>query len=506
MSEQAVVAAANDRTIARHLTARRTLVVYGIVLALGSLAAGSFAWPTSHVTLMASRIDGLSAAIDVVDHGGPPLLASEKPYSAPWRTTPGQTYTAAAFTDDPGIYVYLPEAANVLGVHDPRVLLKWLALGSFALLALIYPILFFELFGSIAAGVVSPLLLGAFSFLGNSDIYWIAGWCALFCLPVLMLAASRRWSGRSVAVCAGMALVASYASSIRSQAGLGVAIAAVALVLLREQTWLRRVSLAALVAIAYLAVSPALMHGVEAYRNHAIAAYIDAHPGWTSVSSSGHPFWHSAYIGLGYLPNRWGIAWQDSSGEAAVRRVDPTAPFLSARYSSILKHRYFTILREDPGFVIRTYATKAAVEANQALRRFLPGLLLLPAFLLFGRDRRRMRRSVLLVLPTLAIQFVPPVLTLPDVYGVGFLSAVGLLAILSGCELAAILERAIIARRQGKQSLPARATVLDAFRRPRALVATGAALVLLVAAVALHSRTFVLRPGSALGGPPSAQA
>jgi hypothetical protein len=506
VNEHAGIAAADGRRAAQWLTVRRALILYGIVLALVALAAGGVRWTTSNVTLMGSRAEGLTTAIDVVDHGGPPLLASTKPYAEPWQTTPGQSYAAAGFTDDPGIYLYLPQAGRVLGVHDPRVLLKWFALGSFALLVLIYPVLFYELFGSVAAGVVSPLLLGAFSFLGNSDIYWIAGWCALLCLPMLMLVARRRWSGRSIAICVGVGVIASYANSIRSQSGLGVVIAAVALALLRERTWPRRVAVAALVTLAYLAIQPGLIRGIETYRNHAIASYVRTHPGWTGVSNSGHPFWHSAYIGLGYLPNRWGIAWKDASGEAAVRRVDPKAPFLSARYSSILEHRYFTILRKDPGFVIRTYATKAAVEANQALRHFLPGLVLLPALLLFGRQRRLLRSSVLLVLPTLVIQFVPPVLTLPSVYGVGFLSAVGLLALLAGCAVVALLEAAVAARRRGETAPAGRATVLAAFRRPRAWLAAGAALLLLIGAVALHSRNFVLRPGSALDGPPAAHA
>jgi hypothetical protein len=499
-----VATAYRDRLLPR-LTIRRALVLYGVGLAVVAFAAGNAIWPASHVTLLGSRLQGLTTAIDVIDHGGPPLLGSSRPYSESWQTTPEQSYFSAASTDDPGIYLYLPVAGRILGVDDPRLLMKWFALASFALLACIYPLLFYELFGSLAVAVVSPLLLATFSFLGNSDIYWIAGWCALVCLPVLMLLASRRWSGRSVAACAGVAIVASYASSIRSEAGLGVAIAAVALVLVRERRWRRRLAVGALVAAAYLTIRPALIKGVETYRDHAIASYVHAHPGWSSVSGSGHPFWHSAYIGLGYLPNRWGIAWKDQSAEAAVRRVDPKAPYLSARYSSILEHRYFHILREDPGFVLRTYATKAAVEANQALRRFLSGLVLLPALLLFGRRRRLLAGWALLVLPTLVIQFAPPVLTLPGVYGVGFLSAVGLLALLPGCELMALVDRTFAARRSGEATV-SQFTIRDLLRKPRAWVAAGTAVLLVVAAVALHSKQLVLRPGSALDRSPAAHA
>jgi hypothetical protein len=498
-----VATAYRDRLLPR-LTIRRALVLYGVALAVVAFAAGDAVWPASHVTLLGSRLQGLTTAIDVVDHGGPPLLGSSRPYAQSWQTTPEQSYFSAASTDDPGIYLYLPVAGRILGVDDPRLLLKWFVLASFALLACIYPLLFYELFGSLAVSVGSPVPPIAFLVLGNSDIYWIAAWCALACLPVLMLLAARRWGGRSVAACAGVAIIASFASSIRSETGLGVAIAAVALAVVRERSWRRRLAVGALVAAAYLTIRPALIKGVETYRDHAIASYIHAHPGWSSVSSSGHPFWHSAYIGLGYLPNRWGIVWKDASAAAAVRRVDPKAPYLSARYSSILEHRYFHILRTDPGFVLRTYAAKAAVEANSALRHFLPGLVLLPAVLLFGPRRRRLATWVLLVLPTLVIQFAPPVLVVPGIYGIGFLAAVGLLALLPVCELLALAERTVAARRRGEGAASERSTIRDLLLEPRAWVAVGAALLLLVAAVALHSKQLVLRPGSALDRSPAA--
>jgi hypothetical protein len=499
-----VETASRDWRVPR-LAVRERLVLYGVGLAVIVFAAGNALWPTSHVTLLGTRVQGLTTAIDVVDHGGPPLLGSSRPYSESWQTTPEQRYFSTASTDDPGIYVYLPFAGRILGIDDPRLLLKWFVLASFALLSCIYPLLFYELFGSLAVALVSPLLPLAFLVRGNADIYWIAAWCALACLPALMLLASRRWSGRSIAACAGIAIVASFASSIRSEAGLGVAIAAVALVLIRERRWRRRLAVGVLVAAAYLTIRPMLIKGLETYRDHTIASYIHENPDWSSVSGSGHPFWHSAYIGLGYLPNRWGIVWKDASAEAAVRRVDPKAPYLSARYSSILERRYFHILREDPGFILRTYATKAAVEANQALRYFLPGLLLLPALLLFGPRRRLLAGWTLLVLPTLLIQLAPPVLVMPGLYGVGFISAVGLLALLPGCELLALVARGFATRRRGEATV-SQFAIRDLVHKPRAWVAAGTAVLLVIAAVALHSKQLVLRPGSALDRSPAAHA
>lgn len=475
------------------MTVRRALALYGITLGVLSFAAGFVVWKTSTVVVMDSRLHVLSSTIDVVDHGGPPLLGSTKPYSQPWQTTPGQSYYSAAYTDDPGIYLYLPYAAEVVGAHDPRALMKVFTLGSLALLVCVYPLLVFELFGSVAAALVAPAFFGAFTFFANSDIYWITGWCALLCLPVLTLAATRRWRRLSVAACVGTAFVASYATSVRSEAGLGVAVAALAVVLVREATWRRRLLVGLAVALAYLAIRPAAVDVVEAYRNHEIASYIHRNPGWSNVSSSGHPFWHAAYLGLGYLPNRWGIAWNDSIAAAAVRRIDPNAAFLSPRYSHVLEHLYFKILRTDPWFVARTYLTKAGVELNDALRRFVPGLVLLPVLLAYSRRRRMLRTAVLLTLPTLLIQFAAPVLTLPSVYGVGFLSAVGFLALLAGCDVVALVEERV----RGGVALTRLRGARSSLREPRGIVALLAVVALLSATVALHGQHLVVRQRAA---------
>ena len=72
----------------------------------------------------------------------------------------------------------------------------------------------------------------------------------------------------------------------------------------------------------------------------------------------GDAMWHPAYIGLGYLSNRHGITYSDESAIARVDAVDPRAPYLSPRYTSILRGEVVRIALEDPGLVARTVAAK----------------------------------------------------------------------------------------------------------------------------------------------------
>lgn len=88
--------------------------------------------------------------------------------------------------------------------------------------------------------------------------------------------------------------------------------------------------------------------------------FLRAIPGVRQPAAHGDTKWHPLYIGLGYLPNRFGITYSDESAIARVKSVDPGAPYLSARYGAILREAVLRVAREDPWLVARTLAAKGA--------------------------------------------------------------------------------------------------------------------------------------------------
>jgi hypothetical protein len=180
------------------------------------------------------------------------------------------------------------------------------------------------------------------------------------------------------------------------------------------------------------------MDAVHVYSNSV------AHPAGTR---SGHPVWNGAYLGLGLLPNRWGLQWSDTIAADAVANVDPTAVYLSPRYEAILRHLYFHVVLHDPLYAAHVYSLKTAIVVAKVWKRFWPLVLLTPLVLLAGRRRKEFRRHFLLVVPSLLLALVPPVLTVPYGYDNGFIGAAALLALLTACGVYLLARDAIVARR-----------------------------------------------------------
>jgi hypothetical protein len=390
------------------LNARALLVAYGVLAAIvGVLVlAGT---PARSIDLQGSRQDGIRGAIVVANHGGPPLLRSN-----------GQ---AAEEGDDPGLYLYLPLISHVFGGTDPLRLLKLLFSSCFFLLLAVYPLLWYEIFSSVAAALLSPVLfLLDFRFLAIHDVYWAPAWCTLLGVPAL-LAINQRWGPRSLSLLVPTMILGSISSSIRAQAGLPLFLAAAIVVFSRERAWTRRVVSLAVLLLAYMSVSGFAFPAIRHFRDRSVGTAL------SSQYTASHVFWHPAYLGLGYLPNRFGISWDDTVAVRAAQKVNPRAEYPSAAYERTIRHLYFKILRSDPGYVIHVYLAKAVVVAWDAFRQWWSALFVVPAMLLIpSRMRGRMRMLAALTSPAVVLGAVPPLLGVPfREYELGLLAALGVL-------------------------------------------------------------------------------
>jgi hypothetical protein len=401
---------------------RLVLLGYGAVLAILAVGWWAGSIPNSSVVMQGSRQTLVAKSIAVLNQGGPPLLATNMPYKTAVATH-GFVYPANG-GDDEGIYLYLPVAGHLLGNDNPLSLEKWFAILGMALIPLLYPLLFFVLFDSLAAAIVVPLVaVEGVRGLINTDLYWIGAWILMLGLPIVYVAAKHRarpWL--CTALLGGAALLASFATSVRAQAGLGVAGVAAIVGLVCIRGWWRKAAAVALVVVAYLSIMTFAFAGVRAYRNHV------SHMPASSLPYA-HPLWHPTYLGLGYLPNKWGIRWEDAVGLAAARKVDPHVVYLSPHYEQILRHLYFTAVKSDPGWALHLYGVKLATLTHAGFSRNWLAILLAPVLLAFGPAARRLRFQLLLLLPCLVLAIIPAELTIPS-YNQGFLGGLALLSFL----------------------------------------------------------------------------
>lgn len=72
-----------------------------------------------------------------------------------------------------------------------------------------------------------------------------------------------------------------------------------------------------------------------------------------------HNFSHTLYIGLGAVPNAFGLRYEDEDARAAVERVAPEVINSSPEYYRILWSLYWSRLRDAPAEVMRIYFEKS---------------------------------------------------------------------------------------------------------------------------------------------------
>jgi hypothetical protein len=386
-------------------------------------------WPTT---------DGRGAALResmlVLEHGGPLLVGR-------YHGSTGSYYDLKR-GDDEGVYVYVPVLSRLFGVADPLVMLRYLYIALVSLTTAVYPVVFYRLTRSLLAGVAAPfMLIACIISMGFLDIYWIPAWGALTLLPLVFLLA-RAWPRSGLLALAGISLAAGWMSSIRSESGIGIAVAAATVLLLRRWQWWRLLPALGMLAIVYISINTLVFSAIHANRDRRLGGTAKA----IDVTTA-HTLWHTAYAGLGYLPNRYGLRFNDSVPYERVQREAPYAIFLSSRYEAIIRKAYLGFVREHPAEVVRQYAAKATVAVADAAPYLLVVLLTLPATLLLSPEKSVVRRLCFLAIPAVIVALLPVVMALPmESYEQGLYGAIGVAGVVGLCWMLKLLEVAASGR------------------------------------------------------------
>jgi hypothetical protein len=112
-----------------------------------------------------------------------------------------------------------------------------------------------------------------------------------------------------------------------------------------------------LVLIALACIPSALFERSVISRRNAALSQI----GETAQAEHGHAFWHTFYIGFGFIPNSEVPAYKDSVAAEKVRSIDPSAAYASAKYQAILRRELWSLVERRPLLVITTLAAKAGI-------------------------------------------------------------------------------------------------------------------------------------------------
>ncbi len=308
--------------------------------------------PTA-IPLMPARYAELQAAFDSYAQGLPPLVAAT-------QTDSGTVYRALGTTDDAGLYYMLPKLAHLFHLALPEAWAVWF----FAILILSFGVGIYGTMHLLKTVPAKILYFIELSFLGaliikRGDIYQIAPCLALAAVPLLLqnLCSERedRALWRDAAALGTAGFIFGLAHLVRSHSATGLMLFVIILLLFGTaiRAWHKRLLLVATVLIGFML--PLLyMNRVADMRD----AFLKAHqPNYHQVLRQ-HPFWHTVYIGFGYLSNDYGLAYKDIVATKKAHELAPDAPYCSPEYETALKTAVIDLLRQDPVFVVGTLLAK----------------------------------------------------------------------------------------------------------------------------------------------------
>ncbi len=80
-----------------------------------------------------------------------------------------------------------------------------------------------------------------------------------------------------------------------------------------------------------------------------------------------HMFWHTTYLGLGFLTNPYVPAWRDAVAVEYARAIDPTVIYGGKEYEALLRSRVLEIVHLHPRLILYAVAAKIGVLACMLL-------------------------------------------------------------------------------------------------------------------------------------------
>lgn len=294
---------------------------------------------------MSIRLDTLSRTLEAYRTTGVSLV----------QRYPHGGLGPAGVDDDPGLYYVVPKLAAWFHVPVGQAAAGFFyALCAVALAAGVAGLLLYSRTTIGRTFGVVALVFAAVMAARVGDVYVALAAVAIACAPWLLWIAKRDTARASLIGLPVIGVAAAASNLLRSQSGTAILVFGAALLLLPARRWRDRLR-----DIGLLVLGAAIIWAAFAGVAHQRDAFLASQPGAHRADDIGHPFWHSVYIGFGYLPNPYVGSYDDAVGLAKARQIDPSVMMYSKRYEQILRDQVLALVLTHPGFVAKTVAAKA---------------------------------------------------------------------------------------------------------------------------------------------------
>jgi hypothetical protein len=278
----------------------------------------------------------------------------------PFIAYDGELLKPVGLGDDIGLYYFIPKISHLLGIsinQSVDLLFMSMIIGSLTM-GIIGLCLILKNIKTKVLGMLEIMLLTYWYYFLVGGIYIIFLIITIAVIPLLFYF-SRKQKINFIFIVfllfSGVAI--EIANIFRSHAGTGVLIfMLIILVFYVQSSWKQKMILLMFVAIGVLAPS-LFFHQILDKRDMYLK---NLYPNY-KVALRGHPFWHTAYIGFGFLNNEFGIKYKDEIAIGKVKSISPETAYLSEEYETILRNETLNLIRTNRLFVFQSIFAKVGV-------------------------------------------------------------------------------------------------------------------------------------------------
>lgn len=303
----------------------------------------------AHLPLMGIRYVDLLRAQRGLFCSGVPLVAFD-----------GLRYRpAAAWSDDPGLYFLVPELARVTGLNiaDSADVLVASSVVLAAVMGLWGFLKTAETVAGRCIGIIAFLLM-VIQVLRIGQVYALGVVPAIACAPwIIFFALRERLTSGSVLTMVVSGFLAAIANAIRSHSGLALLVFAVVMVFGVYKVRLTVRVVTALSLLAGLASAALVLHHIYDQRDE----FLRHQPGAVVESAGGHVFWHSVYIGFGFVGNSDVPAYRDDVAFNKAYQTRPDVTPYTSEYEQVMRDQVLNLARKRPVLVAGNVAIKLAI-------------------------------------------------------------------------------------------------------------------------------------------------
>ena len=265
----------------------------------------------------------------------------------------------AGFSDDIGIYYFIPKLANIGSLSlDQAIDVFFYGIIVITFLSGLVGLMFLyrEWLNRIIAAM-GICLFAWIAFVSGRiyEVYVVAPSLVIGIFPwILLFTKKNKNKATIVGFLFMLGIIIGYAHVVRSHSGTPVLLFLIICILGKRYSTQKFKVLLLTVLMLGLMLPKLHFHFLVHSRN----TYLKQNRQTYESIIPKHPFWHTVYIGFGFLDNQYGIKYQDEVATQKVKELSPSAGYLSKEYEDTLRDEVFQLIETNPHFVLRTVAAK----------------------------------------------------------------------------------------------------------------------------------------------------